>query len=387
MSLRISDFREFTQADRRIISALVDGDEVFFSFPDWVSLRTPGDAFIGICLLDAMATGRNIVLDETVPFSTSIQNTVAELQPLYSMWNRGLKRVEVLGEAQEAGVATPGAASFYSGGIDGSYSLARHFDAITHLITMNGFEGWDKEEQWEVFLNRQIRFAQSQGKRLIDVLGNYRQYAENRKISHNFQHGLELGAVAAILGFPATYIPSSFTCDDLFPWGSHPLTDPLWGDATRKVIHDGMDVSRTDKTEYLAAHQALLDNLQVCWRHVDSNCGECSKCMRTMIALKLLNMHAASLPPLQSLQQAKSMAVKSHAAVPFALDLAYLARRQGQEELASALENKVRRFNIRMHWEALFNLLTHSIFKRLVHKWRGTEWVSWRVTMTQTNIR
>jgi hypothetical protein len=85
------------------------------------------------------------------------------------------------------------------------------------------------------------------------------------------------------------YIAASTTYDDLFPWGSHPLLDPLWSSEALEVIHDGCAVSRVDKVRGLAGCDVALDSLQVCSAQdrVTYNCCRCEKCLRTMVALEI----------------------------------------------------------------------------------------------------
>jgi hypothetical protein len=53
---------------------------------------------------------------------------------------------------------------------------------------------------------------------------------------------------------------------------------------------DGADMSRFEKTRLVAAWDAGLQNIKVCTRNwPGANCGECEKCLRTMLALTALN--------------------------------------------------------------------------------------------------
>lgn len=67
------------------------------------------------------------------------------------------------------------------------------------------------------------------------------------------------------------------------------MHDHLWSTEQCRIEHHGSHLTRTQKIELVAEHQDALDVLRVCWRHVDRyNCGECEKCLRTMVALEIV---------------------------------------------------------------------------------------------------
>lgn len=49
--------------------------------------------------------------------------------------------------------------------------------------------------------------------------------------------------------------------------------------------HDGCAYDRTEKVQWLIRNTHIADELRVCWAgpHLDRNCGECEKCVRTML--------------------------------------------------------------------------------------------------------
>ncbi len=105
-------------------------------------------------------------------------------------------------------------------------------------------------------------------------------------------HGTVLIAVALGLqaGMHRLYIPSSYPYRDLFPWGSHPLIDPLWSTESTEIVHDGCEATRVQKVvSYISKSQVALDHLRVCWEshRGQYNCGTCEKCLRTKLNLKI----------------------------------------------------------------------------------------------------
>lgn len=53
-------------------------------------------------------------------------------------------------------------------------------------------------------------------------------------------------------GYARALIPSTYRYDELLPWGSQPLTDPLLGTSRLTIVHDGADFSRADKIGTIA---------------------------------------------------------------------------------------------------------------------------------------
>jgi hypothetical protein len=72
-----------------------------------------------------------------------------------------------------------------------------------------------------------------------------------------------------------------------FPWGSHFRTDPGWSSARLRVTHLGAELRRNYKIAALLDEPLVQRHLRVCWenRAATGNCGECEKCVRTMVIL------------------------------------------------------------------------------------------------------
>jgi hypothetical protein len=104
-------------------------------------------------------------------------------------------------------------------------------------------------------------------------------------------HGAALAAVALLFEqqYTAAYIASSDGYRNLQPWGSHPLTDPLFSTRRLRIVHHGAELTRAEKLTRVAEHPVALNTLHVCWEsQSDRNCGVCGKCYCTMLHLYLL---------------------------------------------------------------------------------------------------
>jgi hypothetical protein len=88
--------------------------------------------------------------------------------------------------------------------------------------------------------------------------------------------------------FRRVLVPSSYTYATVFPWGLHPLLDPLWGTEAMTIEHDGLEATRAEKIRRVAASDAALAHLRVCNKQgATVNCGRCRKCLGTILGLRL----------------------------------------------------------------------------------------------------
>ena len=287
--LIIRDLRKSISCDCNEVSADVDGDRVFFRVPLQYELASRGEPFLGIALLEAMIRNVDISIEDSLPISEKLYKILPEIQTIYACWNSDLHKVNIHARIDPSKDFYERVASFFSAGVDGSHTLYRNITEITHLIMLSGFEvGGNTPESWRKSVEKQAVFARNIGKELIPIETNAKQWTDQRKITWAFAQGLILSSMGPLLKSKRIYIASTHTYNELLPWGSHPLTDPMWSTESTEVIHDGAGYRRGEKMRDLCKNQKFLDNLTVCWRSTYENCGECPKCVRTMTALYLL---------------------------------------------------------------------------------------------------
>lgn len=248
---------------------------------------------LAMSLQPAMSAGAPLyVLDEPVsPKLTSASDTIQEI---WSCWRTDLRRVPVASVAADVTRSEGrgrGVACFFSGGVDSFYTLLRRNEAITHIILVHGFD----IELEAVELRQRVStmagaVAAEAGKELVEVETDLRTFSDAH-VGWDVYHGAAFAAVGLLLQnqFERVLIAASHTYNSLFPWGSHPLVDPLWSTERTEFAHDSAEVARPAKVGALAASDLALRSLRVCWRNPKGayNCGRCEKCLRTMIALQL----------------------------------------------------------------------------------------------------
>ena len=380
--IRIENIVEIVEGEYRLLKTVIDGEEVWIKLPVEFQMNTSAELFLSVVLLEAMISHRNIEISDDISVSPTLLKNLEKLQRIYHLWNHLLQPIEIHATYLKEPKPQTGSASFFSGGVDSSYTLCSNFEVISHLIVLSGFDTLEKPEQWAKLVHNHQAIASALDKKLICIESNITEFNDRRKISRMFQHGLTLAGVGIALGFSQVYIPSSSTYSYLFPLGSHPCTDPLWSTAITSVVHDGAERTRSEKTFELSKFPVLLDNLQVCWNNISYNCGKCSKCLRTMIACHLYGIKCNSLPDQDIFETTQQLKIGSASGEPFFDDLISLAKEKGQFEIERILGRTHRNFLIKLHFEAFVNLLTNGKLKKLVRKQRKTQWTEFRVTMS-----
>lgn len=332
------------------LSAMVDGTYVWFRFPTWTPVTTRAEIFLPLAMAEAMVRGEDVFISSDFPISAALSRSLPKIVNVFCNWNSADNRpIQVQATTECYPETSDSVICCFSGGVDSSFSYSRHQSEITDLLVVMGFDASEAGPEWVHLTQRLQRFADQQKKRLITVETNLRNVIETRNLSWEAAHGSILAAIGISLRARTVLIPSTFGYGDLLPWGSHPLLDPLWSTETTAVIHDGLDANRTEKTAQLLRHPAILNAVQVCWNHIDRNCGYCSKCMRTSLALYMLGTHSNNLPPYDGKSPLSALKPGSLASVAFVDDLIILAKRTNHIRIARELIGYRDRFLFKYH--------------------------------------
>lgn len=266
-------------------------------FPD---LRSSGEPWLA-CLLPLAATlGEPLICN--VPVDTSFLENIRELLRVWTAWYPELRSVPIRAPIASRTQAGGRTAALFSGGVDSFFTALRHrngygtprTESIDDLLFVHGFDiPVCNKAAFAAVYPILLRAAEDLGYRLVVVSTNLRQTRWAATSWTRLSHGAALAAVGHALGpaYRTLLIPSSAGYGDLRFWGSHPLTDPMLSSSCLRVVHDGPAFTRIDKTAYIAQSEIALRALRVCWRSDSGwNCGECSNCYRTMLALEILNV-------------------------------------------------------------------------------------------------
>jgi hypothetical protein len=174
-------------------------------------------------------------------------------------------------------------------------------------------------------------------------------------------HGQALAAAALFFknSWRNFYIPSSYASGSHPKWGTHPSLDPLLSTESLKFIHHGIEANRVNKLSLISTYSETYDRLRVCWIQDLGlkNCGECEKCIRTMIALALQNklFHYTTFEgDALNAGKIRNLKMRTHQARIFAQELIIEA---------------AKRFKLGICLNLGFALLRRAVFHKKV-KWR-----------------
>ncbi len=256
------------------------------------SVSTAVDPFVPAALLATMATGG--CLRTIGPISAKLLRSIPMIQDIFAVWDPRFRRIALEAEPKSgSGRGMPqGVAAFFTGGVDSWYTLLKHFDEITHLIFVHGFDVRLDDLPLRKKVSATIQgVAAGLQKPLVEVETNLRTITD-QYVEWDYYHGGGLASVALLLSprFRKVYIPGTHSYAALLPLGSHPMLDPLWSTEETEIVHDGCEAPRVHKVARIASSDLALRTLRVCWENRGGayNCGQCEKCLRTMVALRVV---------------------------------------------------------------------------------------------------
>ena len=242
-------------------------------------------------------------------FYESIRNFKQGYRDMYPGFplNGTIKVNELQDNLPKAAFEKEDTAAFFSGGVDGFFTLIRHLDSAPTLITLWGSdvslddaEGWRKVKQHleEVCSDYKIDN--------VTVKTGFRKFINgavlDRKVRgsgdmwwHGFQHGIGIISHAApmsyAMGKKTVFFASSFSAADKgnYTCASDPMIDNYIRFCGTNVVHDGYEYNRQEKinyiTNYSRKHNVRIP-LRVCWiSKGGSNCCHCEKCWRTILGI------------------------------------------------------------------------------------------------------
>ncbi len=295
--MKISIRRSESAVSAKIFSSRhPEGFELFVEFSG-AEPAADGNWAVPVALLPAMVWEEE-ELQIDAPVSATLLANLPAIQDIYQCWLPDARRVavraaEVIDHSTQSAGATRDSASFFSGGVDSLFTLVKNRETLTHMILVHGFDvALCEETYFQALQARAGKVAGAFGKRLIAVRTNVRDFYGQSHDSWALYYGAVLAAISLCLSgsLSTVLIGSGYSLDDLVPHGSHPLLDPLWSTGTLRVVHDGAETTRMWKVEVITREPAALRMLRVCGEQPESemNCGQCEKCLRTMVALQLL---------------------------------------------------------------------------------------------------
>lgn len=328
---------------------------LWFDVPeaDAEGMEQSGDGWLVALLPLALRMGEPLRMTAAVD-PVLLRNT-EQLMTIWDRWYPEHRTVKVEAPPAAGGNGSrPGRTGlFFTGGVDSFYSALR-YDAeaaraghppVEDLLYVWGYDlPLTNRPAFERKARALGEVADRMGKRASIVATNLRQTRLGELDWAKVTHGAALGAAALMLEgrFSTILLSAALARPDDESFGAHPLTDPLMSTGRTSFIHYGAEVTRFDKTVYIAGSDVVRRYLHVCWEDAsDRNCGRCEKCYRTQLTLDLLGARqdASCFPSSEfSLDRADRVALGSAATVRLMRDLRGPAFEYGRTDIVAAID-------------------------------------------------
>ncbi len=320
------------------------------------AINDQGDAWAVLLLPDAIVRRENLVLD--VPVDPVLLDNLRGLQRLWQAWYSFVHPVEIQAPAARLEQVGRETAQFFSGGVDSYFTLLYGLEQQEYpgiqptscLLTLWGFDiSIDNPDAFAAVRGLSEKTAEQFGLESIPIATNALALSCNKRYLGRLTQGGVIAASGLLLSkrFENLLIAGSFDVGATFPWGSHPLVEPLYSTSQTRVIHHGQAFGRIEKTTLVARSSDALSQLRVCWSNRDhSNCSRCSKCIRTMVTLDLLGAkdRATSFDWTDySLANIAKTYVPSRAHADLIAEIRDMARERSRHDLVQALDRCLRR--------------------------------------------
>jgi len=273
------------------------------------AVTTWADPFVVGLVFPMMAWGRDVRVEGRV--SPSLLENLETFMAIWHVWRpdecqpvqiRADEEVEAPPPPEPGRTIVP-----FSCGSDSCFTVFRHRRGlmgrrnrhITAGVVMNGFDIRLDQPNAQAIYNGMLDGARvmldSLDVACIPLCGDVHGLSTDSENRHGAYliSGLRLFAAR----FDAAMIPNTVCYDDLgWPWGTHPVTDPLLSSRFFRVIDDGAECQRYEKAQLLSQWPEAMRHLHVCAENPDSyaNCCRCEKCIRTILAFRTAR---CPLPP------------------------------------------------------------------------------------------
>lgn len=320
--MRVSELKTSAESGHARVSAVVQWEdcerparEVYIGTHERFGgdLTCNSNVFLTGVLIPAMRHGeQRVLVDGKV--CPQLRNGLITAMELLRSWygEAGHRPVQIeatRGFDPPTRCKVPRTGSFMSGGVDALATLRSnrlnfdldHPGSIRDCFFVHGFQLGayesrdDKMSNFLLAVSSLSELAKSTEATLIPVYTNLRHLDDYLNFFSLEFHGAFLAAIAHAFSrrISAGLIASSCSIKDQVPFGTHPLLDSNFSTAGVSIHHDGVRYSRQEKMRLVAQWDEGLRTLRCCTQSLPPtgvlNCGQCEKCIRTMIELLLLD--------------------------------------------------------------------------------------------------
>lgn len=207
-------------------------------------------------------------------------------------------------------ISESAAGTGFSGGVDSCYTVKKYIDyekesyKLKYLVFtdwfISDFSDEYKEDFYKNYLERYSGYAEELGMKFVyvgfDIDYNFSVGRIKTKVCGEIHdgglHTLKYCSVAMALQkmmscyyFSSGFSPKEFSMNKDDVAYMDIFTLPLISTSDLMFYSSGMEERRIDKVKYISDWEFAKKHLQVCMWDNESNCGHCSKCIRTMSEL------------------------------------------------------------------------------------------------------
>ena len=235
-ALRVTDAALTPVGDGMIeISVMLGSERLWYTLPtSHAPTELRGDAFAVAGLLPAMRLGIPLEIDPVLPVDPVLLANLERLQKIFVLWGHALKQpfrqVPIIARAESA-KARGKTMAFFSGGVDGTYTLLEAA-GVEEAVFVRGVDFQLDNPLYDEAYARNAAWLAMRDIPLITMSSNARWVGRAFGIGWSTYFGGGLSSFAHVLNAGTMYIASGHTWRELWPDGSHPLTDPLWSSST-----------------------------------------------------------------------------------------------------------------------------------------------------------
>jgi hypothetical protein len=314
------------------------------------------EAFVSAALTPALWAGEERIAVEGDLCPEFLDN-VAVVTKVFQNWFPQISRTMTIEARKRSGAAMSQrrSAFFFTGGVDSLAALRanrlnfpkHHPGSVQDGIIVFNLEVEDPQA-FQYALKTLTTVADDTGITLVPASTNIRALKEDWKFWWTAHMGPALCAIAHALSgrISSAIIASDYDVANMRPHGSHPLVDPYFSSFDLKIRYDGTALSRLEKLKLLADWPAGLNNMRVCNKQEQYqpgrfNCGECEKCLRTMLGLIAAGaLEKTSAFPVRDLtaEQVASRIAIWETVEPFYRELVEPLRTIGRDDLARIID-------------------------------------------------
>ena len=262
----------------------------------------------------AWANGADVYVDEVdATFARGLEDVKASLLGMYDFLDGGTlyakRTIDADPSTRESADGESDSALLFTGGVDSTCSYIRHREESPTLVSIRGWTiapDESGETDWRHLRERVTSFAderdletafiETNALEALDhamLLAHYKRFVDGAWYS-SVGHGLGLLGLCAptayARGIEDLYVAATHWDGIDLEWGSRPDIDDYVRWSGTRCHHDAYELTRQERLDVIADYietEAPTLELQTCNTRMDGNCGECEKCYRTAVGLRL----------------------------------------------------------------------------------------------------